>query len=610
MASRNHSLPSPTCQETFHVICQEMSNCGCHSLSKSSSALPSSGALVPQKKPEIHKSLNSITHVNKCNENSVIQHSHSSEWSSSKDCPTDPNPVQPDCNHISVGHMQEKIHHKIHYRSVESSLAATEKDTKSFARYNVSENISLLGHSETSMCKADSIDHLDLPGMIVQKSYSDYYCGSRTSMPHSVRGHTISATCSNLSASSSMSGSGSDGTCTLSNITQDSGIAHSPSNVQNNLTDMFSDKEQTIPLCHLDSSTIQHNITVYTVPGSCHHGMLGPRNCGNGFPSNDYMYSQPCYSIPGVMSCENISESKLSPPPMIIHNSCSVHCSKGHEPLMKVDDTIAAYCHSLPIPSIQYSSGLVHSIGQPVLGQTLPQLSSQLPITDKFSFPKLVSSVSESGLDTKKLLRCGRLAFPPPPVSTEEINLFTSERNTDDLLLKTIETPLDVLEIPDPDTKTKDTWTMTSSNYLSLDHKKSFSCKDAEVQTMILMESKAVSTTPRIQSRCHSHLFPDVSLGINLQCPQTPVREVRWDEEGMTWEVYGAAVDPEVLGLAIQKHLEIQIEQNTQPSEQSAEMEQSKEIGQLNKEKRRTMRTVMQSLRQSNCCVCNAATSE
>lgn len=41
---------------------------------------------------------------------------------------------------------------------------------------------------------------------------------------------------------------------------------------------------------------------------------------------------------------------------------------------------------------------------------------------------------------------------------------------------------------------------------------------------------------------------------------RTPVREVEWDEEGMTWEVYGAAVDPEELGQAIQRHLELQIQ--------------------------------------------------
>ncbi|CAF94536.1 unnamed protein product, partial [Tetraodon nigroviridis] len=39
----------------------------------------------------------------------------------------------------------------------------------------------------------------------------------------------------------------------------------------------------------------------------------------------------------------------------------------------------------------------------------------------------------------------------------------------------------------------------------------------------------------------------------------SPVKEVKWDAEGMTWEVYGASVDPEELGLAIQRHLELQI---------------------------------------------------
>ncbi|KAM4030668.1 G protein-regulated inducer of neurite outgrowth 2 isoform 1-T2 [Anomaloglossus baeobatrachus] len=599
MASRDSSS---ACQETFHVFCQKNTNCGCHFLSKSSSALPNTES--SQSRPEIHKSLNNITYVAKCNANSVVQNSHSSERSCSKNGPPNLNPVKSDSNHLSVDHIQEKVHPKIHYLSDDSSLATAEQEIqKIFTKYKVSENISLLGHSDTSMCKADSMDNLDSPVMIVQKSFSDYSCGARTSVPHSIRAkNTISATFSNLSGSSSISGSGSDGTCTLSNITQDSGIDHSPSNLPNNLTDVYSDKEPNIPLSHLDSSTISHNITVYTVPGAYQHGVFSHQNSQNLLQTNDYMCCQPYYNISGIMSCDDISEAKLSPPPMITHNNCSVHCSKGYEPLLKVDDTVAAYCHSLPISSIQYSSGLAQSPGEPITGHTLPLFCPQLPHTDKYSFPKLVSSVSESGLDTKKLLRCGRLAFPPPPVSIGENNLLTYDGDTSDLLLKAVETPLDVLEIPDSDAKTKDTWTMTSTDYFSLTHKSFPSVKDAEVQTVIIMESKSVSTTPFVQSS--SHLFPNVGIGINLHCPQSPVREVRWDNEGMTWEVYGAAVDPEVLGLAIEKHLEIQIEQNMQPSEQSGEMERS------NKEKRRSIRTVMQSLRQSNCCACTTATSD
>ncbi|XP_069609263.1 G protein-regulated inducer of neurite outgrowth 2 [Ranitomeya imitator] len=600
MASRDHNPSTPVYQETVHAFCQKKTNGGCHFFSKSSSALPNTES--PQSKPEIHKSLNNITYVAKCNENSVVQNSHSSEWSCSMDGPL--NPEKSDCNHLSVSHIEENTHPKIHYLSDDSSLATAEQEIrKIFARYKVSENISLLGHSETSMCKVDSMDNLNSVGLIVQKSFSDYSCGNRTSVPHSIKvNNTISATYSNLSASSSISGSGSDGTCTLSNFTQDSGIDHSPSNLQNNLTDVYSDKEPNIAFSHLDSSKIQHNITVYTVPGTYHHGVFGHQDPQNLLQINEYMCCQPYYNISGVMSCDDISETKLSPPAMSIHDSCSVHCSKGYEPLLKVDDTIAAYCHSLPISSIQFSSGLEHSLDEPVLGHTLPRFCSQLPPPDKFSIPKLVSSVSESGLETKKLLRCGRFAFPPPPVSIGENNLLTYDRNTSDLLLKTVETPLDILEIPDSDAKTKDTWTMTSTDYLSLHHKSSLSLKDAEVQTVNVMESKAVSTSSFVHSS--SHLLSDIGLGINLHCPQSPVREVRWDNEGMTWEVYGAAVDPEVLGLAIQKHLEIQIEQNTQQSEQSGEIEQS------TKEKRRSIRTVMQSLRQSNCCACTTTTSD
>ncbi|KAJ8351376.1 hypothetical protein SKAU_G00228520, partial [Synaphobranchus kaupii] len=46
---------------------------------------------------------------------------------------------------------------------------------------------------------------------------------------------------------------------------------------------------------------------------------------------------------------------------------------------------------------------------------------------------------------------------------------------------------------------------------------------------------------------------------------QEVVQAVRWDEKGMTWEVYGAAVEVEVLGTAIQKHLEKQGEEPGKP---------------------------------------------
>ncbi|XP_068114843.1 GRIN2-like protein [Hyperolius riggenbachi] len=604
MADENHNISTNSCQEeTLNLICHEKTIPNCCSLTKSYSVLAYSSPAGSQTKPEIHKSLTSLLCVPKCNEN-TIQQSHSSDWSPNKDSTADHCSLKSNYNNLSVELVGEKIQHKNHYLSADSSLATTEKEsTNNFVRYDVSENISLLGRSELSMFESEGIEMLDTPTVMVQKSYSDYCCSRRSSVPHSVRMHNKnSATFSNLSSSSSISGSGSDRTCNLSNVTQDSGIVHSPSNAQNNLTDaVLLDVHHNIPLCYLDSSAIQQNITVYAVPGVYQHDILGPRNSGNTCPNNEHVCSQSHYNIPSAMSC-NISEAKLSLPAMIIHNSCSVHCCKGHESMMKVDDTISAYCHSMPISSVHFSNVPGHSFGDTGSLHAPPQLCQQLQLSDKFSFPKLASSVSESGLDAKKLIKCGLLTFPQPPISVEESNLTNSSIVNNQLLLKTIENPQEGLELPDLGAKMKDSWTMTSMNNLSTEQILPHSYKDAEVQTIIIMKNKSVSTTPCLQTTSHSHL--EAGVGFSLQCPQSPMREVRWDDEGMTWEVYGAAVDPEVLGLAIQKHLEIQIEQHTQPSELSGETELSI------KEKRRSFRTVIESIRQSNCCGRTDSTSE
>ncbi|XP_015232406.1 PREDICTED: G protein-regulated inducer of neurite outgrowth 1 [Cyprinodon variegatus] len=47
---------------------------------------------------------------------------------------------------------------------------------------------------------------------------------------------------------------------------------------------------------------------------------------------------------------------------------------------------------------------------------------------------------------------------------------------------------------------------------------------------------------------------------------EEPVQEVNWDEKGMTWDVYGAVVEVAVLGTAIQKHLEKQVQKQKQLS--------------------------------------------
>lgn len=73
------------------------------------------------------------------------------------------------------------------------------------------------------------------------------------------------------------------------------------------------------------------------------------------------------------------------------------------------------------------------------------------------------------------------------------------------------------------------------------------------------------------------------------------MKEVKWDAEGMTWEVYGASVDPEELGLAIQKHLELQIKETANRAAKLSQQKpdpsrQVRNVGCLRK--RRTMGSI------------------
>lgn len=93
------------------------------------------------------------------------------------------------------------------------------------------------------------------------------------------------------------------------------------------------------------------------------------------------------------------------------------------------------------------------------------------------------------------------------------------------------------------------------------------------------------------------------------------VRDVVWDEQGMTWEVYGASLDPESLGIAIQNHLQRQIReheklikaQNTQNRKSiSSETSSNKK---LKGRQPNVFQSMLQNFRHPNCCVRPAASS-
>ncbi|XP_038648662.1 filaggrin-like isoform X3 [Scyliorhinus canicula] len=88
------------------------------------------------------------------------------------------------------------------------------------------------------------------------------------------------------------------------------------------------------------------------------------------------------------------------------------------------------------------------------------------------------------------------------------------------------------------------------------------------------------------------------------------VRDVVWDEQGMTWEVYGASLDPESLGFAIQCHLqrqiveyEKQIKVNNQ-SKRSVSIDAAPESNKASKRRQQNIfRTVLQNMRSPQCCI-------
>ncbi|XP_017262104.1 G protein-regulated inducer of neurite outgrowth 3 [Kryptolebias marmoratus] len=88
------------------------------------------------------------------------------------------------------------------------------------------------------------------------------------------------------------------------------------------------------------------------------------------------------------------------------------------------------------------------------------------------------------------------------------------------------------------------------------------------------------------------------------------VHDVVWDEQGMTWEVYGASVDPESLGFAIQSHLQCKIREQERKLMAQASFRKSltgvDSPGQGKKNKRRQQnifRSMLQNVRRPNCCV-------
>ncbi|XP_028650973.1 uncharacterized protein LOC114646798 [Erpetoichthys calabaricus] len=212
------------------------------------------------------------------------------------------------------------------------------------------------------------------------------------------------------------------------------------------------------------------------------------------------------------------------------HVQTSMLCAETYH--THSEGTFPAFCHSLPIPApVQLLSRVVSS------GDACGKQSSSMPccpahaqsLSGIMTFPRLVSSVSETGLDVKRVMTC---LIPGTEMKENAGIECLQQKGTGHR-------------------GTRDAGTMTSLKELTLQF------RDMAVQT-----SESSTPCSPLTDRT-PHVYPEINLVQEPVVQKSPVKEVKWDEEGMTWEVYGASVDPEVLGHAIQKHLELQIEEAT-----------------------------------------------
>ncbi|NXW65908.1 GRIN1 protein, partial [Eurystomus gularis] len=133
--------------------------------------------------------------------------------------------------------------------------------------------------------------------------------------------------------------------------------------------------------------------------------------------------------------------------------------------------------------------------------------------------------------------------------------------------------------------------------------------KDAEMQVSMPVETRSVATGPMTPvAKSPQTSYPEVHVkGTVAEEAPEPIREVSWDEKGMTWEVYGASMEVEVLGMAIQKHLEKQIEEHgrqvVMPS-QSTRTGSVKGAPRKGEAKRQPsiFRALLQNVRRPRCC--------
>ncbi|XP_059802296.1 GRIN2-like protein isoform X1 [Hypanus sabinus] len=401
---------------------------------------------------------------------------------------------------------------------------------------------------------------------------------------------------------------------------------------QSEMTTMDSDQKIVISISESDTDN-DHHETMGERPATSEHQVNSiNNNVCNSMHQSHFMLTENSHNYPGVMvvqeSGRQYQDNCMKGNATITKDQANVqhkedalmnnHNCTGLQshmiPGLSIEDTSPAFCHSLPIPAIHLMPRLISSVSDSGRGN-INAYCHPLPVSGILAFPRLVSSVSESGLDTKHLLRChGTVGNNVVPTMTDE-----NPQNISDVIKVELENPAHPSQQNSPNNnvnvRTRDMCTMTSIRDLTLGIYYQLRHKDAEVQTSFAVDCRSVGTNPMSpMDCCLVHMFPEVNLEENQEIQESPVREVKWDDKGMTWEIYGASVDPEVLGLAIQKHLEIQIEQHEKDKVSTAEktlkhldphFDATHVLEHQTKEKRHLpgFRKMFSTLRHPTCCI-------
>nr|XP_033798928.1 GRIN2-like protein [Geotrypetes seraphini]XP_033798929.1 GRIN2-like protein [Geotrypetes seraphini]XP_033798930.1 GRIN2-like protein [Geotrypetes seraphini]XP_033798931.1 GRIN2-like protein [Geotrypetes seraphini]XP_033798932.1 GRIN2-like protein [Geotrypetes seraphini]XP_033798933.1 GRIN2-like protein [Geotrypetes seraphini]XP_033798934.1 GRIN2-like protein [Geotrypetes seraphini] len=590
MAENNHHLSTHAFLENLDSVCHHCPNLSRHPLSKSSSNLLFSRQRPEERQSgqqELRKSLSSTIYHSQRNDKPVGWSPHS-EWALAQNrAVASCWPVRLSGDQLLMENAQSRTVAPNCFLTVNQLTTFGEGKDLRIKDQRSTINCVSSGASPGRMGKAHSRETIKETEAMVKKSHSDLLCGCQESK-HINSSAAYSILCPSNTADDRVANA-----MLLQGQWYNKANNQTSSSYPNNMINLLMPtRDQNISLTGLDSEAIPHTINAYTAPETFHHKEIN-QLYANGSPDNKLMNNQMPDPARLEASCA-ISCAMHSPTTVTISKSPVVHGGARFEPGLKTDGIVPAYCHSLPISAIPPSPRLGFSTGMSERDQFSPEYSPPMPSSSVVTFPKLVSSISESGLDAKWLVKCGSVPQNQSSLlHLEDSYCIIPELNISEKPTKASYTMLNEQTYVDMGPHTKDIWTMTTELKLPLKH------KDAEVQTVTTMANKSVVTSPSFLAEDYTHVFPEVCFDVSLQHPPSPVHEVRWDEEGMTWEVYGASVDPEVLGLAIQKHLEIQIEQigpSALPME-TTEKQSPKE------EKRGPLRTILTTLKNRSCCV-------